>query len=314
MFGSTRPAPRKKPATESGFCRPRPTLPWSPTRPGQQSDTLHVAAAALGSRVVRQAADSYARAARVPSRAYSRDRTPTGNGLRHAARLLPRPPRSSATIPFSRSDRLVDRPPCRTRRGSGRTAGDAAAGSAGLGRPFYAAEHLHTAAMAPSPPRPARPPDPDRCPRLAALGFPEPGPLRSSAPSETPAEITPPVLAHRPGARPAGPPPPGHAAPRNRPLVPSLSKRSRKERIARPRQAAPAACRHVLHGRQQGGEEVRGSGNVHSGASRRDPAGRPGQGLLPDPGRQLRSIKIGKLRRITDQHLAEFVASHEDLA
>jgi excisionase family DNA binding protein len=27
---------------------------------------------------------------------------------------------------------------------------------------------------------------------------------------------------------------------------------------------------------------------------------------------QLRSIKIGKLRRITDQHLAEFIASHEE--
>jgi excisionase family DNA binding protein len=27
---------------------------------------------------------------------------------------------------------------------------------------------------------------------------------------------------------------------------------------------------------------------------------------------QLRSIKIGKLRRITDQHLTDFVASHED--
>jgi excisionase family DNA binding protein len=27
---------------------------------------------------------------------------------------------------------------------------------------------------------------------------------------------------------------------------------------------------------------------------------------------QLRSIKIGKLRRITDQHLAEFIASLED--
>jgi excisionase family DNA binding protein len=29
---------------------------------------------------------------------------------------------------------------------------------------------------------------------------------------------------------------------------------------------------------------------------------------------QLRSIKIGKLRRITDEHLAEFVASLEDHA
>lgn len=27
---------------------------------------------------------------------------------------------------------------------------------------------------------------------------------------------------------------------------------------------------------------------------------------------QLRSIKIGKLRRITDQHLADFIASLED--
>jgi excisionase family DNA binding protein len=29
---------------------------------------------------------------------------------------------------------------------------------------------------------------------------------------------------------------------------------------------------------------------------------------------QLRSIKIGKLRRITEQHLAEFIASREDVA
>ena len=29
---------------------------------------------------------------------------------------------------------------------------------------------------------------------------------------------------------------------------------------------------------------------------------------------QLRSIKIGKLRRITERHLAEFIASREDVA
>ena len=29
---------------------------------------------------------------------------------------------------------------------------------------------------------------------------------------------------------------------------------------------------------------------------------------------QLRSIKIGKLRRITEQHLAAFIASREDVA
>ncbi|MDX6390100.1 MAG: hypothetical protein QOJ73_1163 [Streptosporangiaceae bacterium] len=53
------------------------------------SDTLHVAAAALGSRVVRQAADSYARAARVPYARIPRP-TPAGNGLRQAARMLSR--------------------------------------------------------------------------------------------------------------------------------------------------------------------------------------------------------------------------------
>ena len=53
------------------------------------SDTLHAAAAVLGSRVIRQAADSYARAARAP---YSRipRRTSTGTGLRLAGRLLSR--------------------------------------------------------------------------------------------------------------------------------------------------------------------------------------------------------------------------------
>lgn len=51
------------------------------------SDTLHAAAAALGSRVVRQAADSYARAARVP---YGRIPcpTPAGGGMRRVARLM----------------------------------------------------------------------------------------------------------------------------------------------------------------------------------------------------------------------------------
>jgi hypothetical protein len=51
------------------------------------ADTFHAAASALGSRVLRQAADSYARAARVP---YGRvpHRTQAGDGLRRAARLL----------------------------------------------------------------------------------------------------------------------------------------------------------------------------------------------------------------------------------
>jgi hypothetical protein len=57
------------------------------------ADTLHVVAAALGSRVLRQAADSYDRAARAP---YGRipGATPAGNRLRWAARLLA----ASATV------------------------------------------------------------------------------------------------------------------------------------------------------------------------------------------------------------------------
>jgi hypothetical protein len=51
------------------------------------SDTLHAAAAALGSRILWQAADAYDRAARAP---YGRTPAPTpaGDGLRRAARLL----------------------------------------------------------------------------------------------------------------------------------------------------------------------------------------------------------------------------------
>jgi hypothetical protein len=51
------------------------------------ADTLHAAAAALGSRVLRQAADSYDRAAR-PAYGRTPRPTPTGNSLRQTARLL----------------------------------------------------------------------------------------------------------------------------------------------------------------------------------------------------------------------------------
>ena len=51
------------------------------------SDTLHAAASALGSRVVRQAADAYARAARMSYARIPRC-TPVGNSLRQASRLL----------------------------------------------------------------------------------------------------------------------------------------------------------------------------------------------------------------------------------
>ena len=51
------------------------------------ADTLHAAARATGSRVLRCAADGYDRAARAPYRRIPR-RTPEGDGLRTAARLL----------------------------------------------------------------------------------------------------------------------------------------------------------------------------------------------------------------------------------
>ena len=51
------------------------------------ADTLHVAASVLRSRVVRQAAIAYDRAARVPYGRLPR-RTPAGTALRRAARLL----------------------------------------------------------------------------------------------------------------------------------------------------------------------------------------------------------------------------------
>jgi len=51
------------------------------------SDTLHVAAAMLGSRILRQAADAYDRAARAPHGRIPPP-TPAGNQLRRAARLL----------------------------------------------------------------------------------------------------------------------------------------------------------------------------------------------------------------------------------
>jgi hypothetical protein len=51
------------------------------------SDTLHVAAAMLGSRILRQAADAYDRAARTPHGRIPPP-TPAGNQLRQAARLL----------------------------------------------------------------------------------------------------------------------------------------------------------------------------------------------------------------------------------
>ena len=69
------------------------------------ADTLHAAAAALGSRVLRQAADSYDRAARAP---YGRIPAPglPGNNLRRTARLLSTLP-SVADVPLAETTLLM---------------------------------------------------------------------------------------------------------------------------------------------------------------------------------------------------------------
>ena len=66
---------------------PEPTRLPPPTRPGPSGDILHVAAAVLGSRILRQAADAYDRAARAPYGRIPRP-SPAGNSLRQAARLI----------------------------------------------------------------------------------------------------------------------------------------------------------------------------------------------------------------------------------
>jgi hypothetical protein len=60
--------------------------------------------------------------------------------------------------------------------------------------------------------------------------------------------------------------------------------------------------------------EVKAVAGIHRRAGSRDAARRSRQDLLPPQDGQLRSIKIGKLRRITEQQLAEFIASLGDAA
>ena len=134
------------------------------------SDTLHVAAAVLGSRILRQAADAYDRAARAP---YGRipPPTPAGNQLRQAARLI-------SAFAYLTDDRPLTPIVLITRlaalaeavaelRESQQHAAQAAAARA-------AAEHLHAAAR-PAPPVQPRPaPRASTAAQLAGLSFPQP--------------------------------------------------------------------------------------------------------------------------------------------
>ena len=133
------------------------------------SDALHVAAAMLGSPILRQAADAYDRAARPP---YGRipPPSPVGNRLRQAARLM-------SAFAYIAQDRSIAPILLITRlaalaegiaelRESQQHAAQAAAA-------LSAAERLRAAARpAPAPPRPA--PRASTAAQLAGLSFPAP--------------------------------------------------------------------------------------------------------------------------------------------
>jgi hypothetical protein len=185
------------------------TLAW--TDPAAAADaawatsgTLHVAAAMLGSRILRQAADAYDRAARPP---YGRvpPPSPAGNQLRQAARLL-------SAVACLTGDRSMTPVVLITRlaalaeavaelRESQQHAAQAAAAHA-------AAERLYAAAR-PAPP--AQPPPAQRAGtavQLAGLSFPQPArpatrPAAPGVPGPAPGRLPP--APRPPPPRPRGP-------------------------------------------------------------------------------------------------------------
>ena len=145
------------------------------------SDTLHVAAAVLGSRILRQAADAYDRAARAP---YGRipPPTPVGNQLRQAARLL-------SAFAYLTGDRSHGPDPAhhqagRARRSRRRTPRIPAARRPGRRR-TRAAERLY-AATRPAPAPPPRPaPRASTAAQLAGLSFPHQPACRTTTRTRT---------------------------------------------------------------------------------------------------------------------------------
>jgi hypothetical protein len=162
------------------------------------SDTLHAAAAALGSRPLRQAADAFDRAARAP---FGRVPPPTmaGAHLRHAARLLGRLAyltRDPVLIPvvlILHLAALVEA--VAELRDAQRHVAQAAAARA-------SAEHLRAAARPPASPRPAA-----TAARLAATSFPKAMPgHRAAAGQPRPGQEPPrPPWRRPPQPRPRGP-------------------------------------------------------------------------------------------------------------
>ncbi|MGO9189269.1 MAG: hypothetical protein ACLP8X_12505, partial [Streptosporangiaceae bacterium] len=179
------------------------------------SDALHVAAAALGSRALRQAADAFDRAARQP---YGRVPKPTsaGNQLRHAARLIAAyaylTGRTLTPVVLLVRLAALAEAVAELRESQQRAAQAAAA--------LRAARHLRAATR---PARPARPPGrratatapsapksaqsrPDTAAGLAQLSFPaapRPQPPAPGQPGPGPGD--PPPLRRPPPPRPRGP-------------------------------------------------------------------------------------------------------------
>ena len=176
------------------------------------SDTLHVAAAMLGSRILRQAADAYDRAARSPY-GHIPPPSPAGNQLRQAARLLSAfacitCDRSMAPLVLIAKLAALAEAVAELRQSQQHAAQATAA--------LRAAERLYTAAR-PAPaaqPRAASPepqpaPQPSSAAQLAALSFPKPARADRQPPAPG-----------QPGLAPSGPMPP-RRPPSPRPRGPS---------------------------------------------------------------------------------------------
>jgi hypothetical protein len=160
------------------------------------SDTLHVAAAMLGSGILRQAADAYDRAARAP---YGRipPPTPAGNQLRQAARLL-------AAFAHLSGDRSLA-PVVLITRLAALAEAVAELRDAQQHAAQAAAEHLYAAARPALAPRPRTAPPTRTAAQIAALSFPKPfkpgkQPLAPGQPGPTP-----PPPRRPPPPRPRGP-------------------------------------------------------------------------------------------------------------
>jgi hypothetical protein len=175
------------------------------------SDALHVAAAMLGSRVLRQAADAYDRAAR-PSYGRIPPPSPVGNRLRQAARLIfafayNTQDRSMAPILLITKLAALAEAVAELRESQQHAAQAAAA--------LRTARHLH-AATRPAPaaepraasPQPRPAPQPSSAAQLAALSFPKPARAdrRPPAPGQPgPAPASPPPSRRSLPPRPRGP-------------------------------------------------------------------------------------------------------------